>query len=414
MAKEVTAKTKAQKPQYEKILNLDDDKINVMLLGVSGCGKSTLINALLGEEKAKTGVGTAVTDTISVYEADDLPLRLIDTVGYEFGFFRQNKIKNDLAKFSKEGVKKADITKLIHMIWFCIDGTTKRIDQEVLKYIKSISNDWKNVPIIIVFTKSYSEKEIQENIVMAREAINTYNAGHKRSQLSIRHIIPVVAKAYQINDSMTVPTSGLDNLVSSSVALAPEAKKIAKDAIKEIDLKLKRNSANIILGAATAAASAIGAIDFTGIADAAILVPTQSLMLRQLSKAYGVGSNDQTQDIISTVMKVGATTIVGRTLIKALQAIPGLGVAVPVLNAAVAGVVTFALGEVSIGFFERIYAGEKLTDVEQLATDAFNKYLPGIINKLTEFTKGKDGKFTKEDIVEFLMSLVGTAGKKKE
>ena len=98
---------------------------------------------------------------------------------------------------------------------------------------------------------------------MAREAINTYNASHKRSQLSIRHIIPVVAKAYQINDSMTVPTSGLDNLVSSSVALAPEAKKIAKDAIKEIDLKLKRNSANIILGAATAAASAIGAIDFT-------------------------------------------------------------------------------------------------------------------------------------------------------
>ena len=146
---------------------MNDDKINVLILGTSGCGKSTLINAILEANEAETGNGEAVTKEIAIYQNDDLPFRMIDTVGYEYGLLRQFRIKRDISKFCKDGVQTKNIEKLIHMIWFCIDGTTKRIDQEVLGYIKSVTNDWKNVPVIIVFTKSYSSVEIDENIQMA-------------------------------------------------------------------------------------------------------------------------------------------------------------------------------------------------------------------------------------------------------
>ena len=51
-----------EKALYQKIIDLNDEKINVLILGTSGSGKSTLINALLEEDLAKTGIGFAVTD----------------------------------------------------------------------------------------------------------------------------------------------------------------------------------------------------------------------------------------------------------------------------------------------------------------------------------------------------------------
>ena len=167
--KETKLSQNREKAGYEEIIDMNDGRINVMLLGTSGCGKSTLINAMLGEEKADTGVGEAVTREIAVYHSDTLPFRMIDTVGYEFDFFHQHRIKNDIAKFGREGVRQKNVEKLIHMIWYCIDGTGKRIDQSVLEYIKSVSEDWKGVPIILVFTKSYSEIEEKENSTVATD-----------------------------------------------------------------------------------------------------------------------------------------------------------------------------------------------------------------------------------------------------
>ena len=47
---------------------------NVLVIGNSGVGKSTLINAVLGEEKAKTGWGTkGTTDELDIYESEMIP-----------------------------------------------------------------------------------------------------------------------------------------------------------------------------------------------------------------------------------------------------------------------------------------------------------------------------------------------------
>ena len=133
--KEINLGQNREKAGYEEIIDMNDGRINVMLLGTSGCGKSTLVNALLGEEKAMTGIGEAVTKEIAVYQSDALPFRMIDTAGYEFDFFHQHKTRNDISKFGREGVRQKNMEKLIHISWFGIDGTVKRIEQSVLSYI---------------------------------------------------------------------------------------------------------------------------------------------------------------------------------------------------------------------------------------------------------------------------------------
>ena len=66
------------------------DKGNILVIGDSGVGKSTLINAVLGEEKAETSFGNAgTTKELKVYENDILEFRVIDTVGFEPGFFKR-------------------------------------------------------------------------------------------------------------------------------------------------------------------------------------------------------------------------------------------------------------------------------------------------------------------------------------
>lgn len=405
---------KKAKARYEQIIAMDDNKINVLILGTSGCGKSTLINAILEANEAETGNGEAVTKEIAIYQRDELPFRMIDTVGYEYSLFRQYSIKRDIAKFCKDGVKTKDVEKLIHMIWFCIDGTTKRIDQEVLGYIKSVTNDWKNVPVIIVFTKSYSSVEIDENIKMAEGAIKKYNDNHKKRPLNVQSIIPVVAKTYQISETVSVAPTGLDNLVKKTVDLAPEAKKIGNEAIKEIDVKIKNAMANAVIGGATTAATAVGAIPLP-IPDATVLVPIQTGMLTSISKIYDIQNEDTSNEIINTILKVGGTTMAGKTLLNAIKAIPGIRIAGAVLNAAVAGAITVAAGEISNVLFKKVYLKEiELGSVnwEKEITKLFNDYLPGIVEALKKLSDENGDKIDIKKIGEALASLVTTFFKK--
>lgn len=391
--KEVNLGQNREKAGYEEIIDMNDGRINVMLLGTSGCGKSTLVNALLGEDRAETGIGEAVTKEIAVYESDKLPFRMIDTAGYEFDFFHQHKTRNDIAKFGRDGVKQKNLEKLIHMIWFCIDGTVKRIDQSVLSYIKSVSDDWKGVPIILVFTKSYSEIEEEENVQMAKDAIHKYNSKHIKNPVVIEEIIPVVAKLYPINEAFSVPPRNLDLLIDKTNELAPKGIKMANNAVKDIDVQIKHNMAQSIVVAATTAASAVGAIPIPT-PDAAVLVPLQTAMMTAIAKTYGIKENSQVNSIVSSVLKVGMTTIAGRTLLNQLKLIPGLNAAGSVLNAVTAGIITFAAGEISMTMFERIYRGDveyKAVDWEAEALSLFSNYMPGIMKAVQNYAEKHDG-----------------------
>ena len=77
------------------------DKANVLVIGNSGVGKSTLINAVLGEEVAKTGWGTrGTTAKLEIYEAANVPFRVIDSIGFEPGFAKEQRAVNAVQKWS--------------------------------------------------------------------------------------------------------------------------------------------------------------------------------------------------------------------------------------------------------------------------------------------------------------------------
>ena len=66
-----------------------------------------------------------------------------------------------------------------------------------------------------------------------------------------------------------------------------------------------------------------------------------------------------------------------------------------------------------MNLFEKVYSGEELTDVEQSVTESINKFLPDIILFLSEYIKSKNGKLSKENIIEFVSKLLEKTVAKK-
>lgn len=396
------------KPTYKQLIAEDDGKINVLILGTSGCGKSTLVNSIMEADEADTGIGERATKKIEIYQSDTLPFRMIDTVGYEHGILGQLKIKNEIAKFCKEGVKTKDVEKLIHMIWFCIDGTAKRIEQDVLGYIKSVTGDWKNVPVIMVVTKSYSSLEIDENTEMVRSAIEKYNSRHKRNTLNVKGIVPVVSKPYLINESVSVPPSGIDQLIKKTAELTPLARSIGAESIKGLDTKIKSRTANMIITVATSAATVVGAVPMP-VPDSAVLAPLQLFMMNQIAGVYEMQDNVNTNKIINKVIEVGATTLVGKKLLELLKKLPGLGVTAAILNSAVAGVVTLAAGEICNTVFQKAYLGEidaNTIDWDSEIAKMFKQYLPNILDALNTVLNTNNGTIDIKQLGKIIASLV--------
>ena len=144
-----------------------DGKMNVLVLGNSGAGKSTLIKAISGIE-VQTGVGEGNTQKIDVYESSTWPIRCIDTKGFEYSKLEQFKTIWQVKKFTREQValsqKDQDGGVGIDAVWYCIEGTARRTFSYNIEMMNRAVRKWKNIPVFVVITKSYSEADIEENI----------------------------------------------------------------------------------------------------------------------------------------------------------------------------------------------------------------------------------------------------------
>lgn len=164
-----------QKNNDQKEEIMDMERGNILVIGKSGVGKSTLINAVLGEEKAKTSWGSSgTTDRLEMYESDKIPFRLIDTVGFEPSFIKEYRAIKLVKKWSKESTKEGGSDKQINVIWFCVEGTSAKLFPEEIKSFLRATTIWKTVPVIVVITKSYSEPDRKKNEEMVREAFSRH------------------------------------------------------------------------------------------------------------------------------------------------------------------------------------------------------------------------------------------------
>ena len=386
------------KKDYEELLNIEDEKINVLVMGTTSCGKSTLIETIMDVE---------TNDSIQVYEKDDIPFRLIDSIGFDHGFMKQLPMKMEMNKWLRKGMKSKDHSSVIHAIWYCI-GSDEKMDNRVLDSLRRVSNTWKNVPIIVVLTKAFHLDCIEKNEDSFKRVFNEYR---RKDKFNIKGIVSVVAKSIEFEENVFVPCMNLDVLVEQTIQILPEAKRIGNSSIKGLDLSIKKSMANSVVVAATSSAAIVGAVPIP-IPDASVLLPIQMFMLQRVSNIYKIENKSLSNEIIDYIIKIEGTTFVAKQVLNYLKSIPQLNLLGDVLNAVVAGVITFISGEISITIFERVYRGDLdylTTDWESEIGSLFKEKLPDVLRVLKPYLTNNK-KFKVSDLGDILMKLM--SGKK--
>lgn len=381
---------------------------NVLVIGNSGVGKSTLINAVFGEDVAETGGGTAgKTKKLKIYESEKIPFRIIDTVGFEPNLLKQYQAVNDVKKWSKQSAKEGNLDSQINVIWFCVEGTSRKLFPETIKNLSYATSMWKSVPIIVAITKSYAIPDREENIEMVYNAFST-----QKNSENLRKVIPVVASTYVLNDTAYAAPDGITELIDATNELMPEGVKAAEKDIYTFKLNRKRVLSQGIVGAATAAGVAAGAIPLP-FADAAILSPIEVAEINALAQVYGINKNEESKHFLNSIIEVGTVSAVAKATISALKAIPGINLAVSVVNAIIAGSFVAAIGEGSIYAFEQVYLGNKtVADIDWLKKIIESKFSSDLIEKVKVIIENTTDETDKNSLGKTITNLFNGGGGK--
>lgn len=383
---------------------------NVLVIGNSGVGKSTLINAVLGEDCAVTGHGpVGTTRELNIYGGEDDPFRLIDTVGFEPSLFKENAAVRAVKKWSKDSAKKGNEDTQINVIWFCVDGTSRKLFPKAIANLSRATAVWPTVPVIVVITKSFSVPDRQENIDMVQHAF----AAQKRYAKSLRKILPVVASTYRLNDTAFAPPEGITELIDATNALLPEGIQAAKTDIAAFKLGRKRALAHSIVGAATAGGIVVGAVPIP-FPDAAILGPVELAEVNALAQIYGINKSEESKKFLSSIVEVGTVSLAAKAAINALKAIPGITIGATALNAVIAGCMVAALGEGSVFAFEQVYLGKKTTaDIDWVKKIMESKLSSQFIEKATAAVKSITEHVDDKALVKAVLELFSSDKKPK-
>lgn len=369
------------------------EKGNVLVIGNSGVGKSTLINAVLGENRAVTGYGTVgTTKELCIYEGQDIPFRIIDTVGFEPSFLKEHTAIQAVKKWSKNSAKEGKEDTQINVIWFCVDGAARKLFSKAIKDLSRATAMWPSVPVIVVITKSYSIPERKENIEMVHNAFAT----QKRYSKNLKKVVPVVASTYVLNENAYAAPEGITELIDATNDLLPEGIKAAELDVAMFKLNRKRSLAHSIVGVATTAGVAVGAVPIP-FPDAVILGPVEIAEVNALAQVYGIKKDEKSKKFLNSIVEVGTVGVAAKAAITALKAIPGVNISAAILNAIIAGSIVAALGEGSIYAFEQVYLGKKTTEdidwvrkvIESKLTSQFNERVTDAMGKVSDKSDDK-------------------------
>lgn len=398
--------TPVQQNQVPPVYTGVIEKPNVVVIGNSGVGKSTLINSLFQSYVAETSIGEATTKQMRVYENDALGFRIIDTIGFEPGLLNQSKAITAIRKWSKDSIKNDDTTHQINMIWYCIDGTSRKMFRKNIDMLAHATSVWKSVPIIVVITKSYSKPERDENIRMVYNAFKN----HKKLSENLKAIVPVVATTYKIDNDLNINVTpdGLGELLTETVKYLPEGVNASIVDKNYFYLNQKRAMAHSVVGASAIAGLTVGLVPIP-FPDGTILTPLEIGEIKSLSKIYGV-EFDKDTELIQTIINAGTAGIVAKTALNAIKAIPAVNIAADVLNGIVAGVIVAALGEGSIYIFEQIYTGQKsVSDTEWVKRFLDSKVAAGLAGNMNVIIKeytdklNSGQKVTMKDVMAIIL-----------
>ena len=383
---------------------------NVLVIGNSGVGKSTLINSVLGDEKAKTGYGSSgTTDKLEIYESEEVAFRIIDTVGFEPSLVKGWKAINAVKKWSKESAKNGKEDSEINVIWFCVEGTSSKLFPKTIKDLSKATAMWETVPIVVVITKSYSVPERTQNIEMVSNAF----AKQKRYSKNLKHIVPVVASTYTLNNTAFAAPEGITELIDVTNELMPEGIKAGAHDIYNFKLKRKKGLAQSIVALSTTAAVTVAAVPIS-LADALILSPIEVAQINGLAQLYEINKDEDSKQFLNSIVEVGTVSTAAKAAIGALKAVPGINIAASVLNAIIAGAIVAAIGEGCIYAFEKVYTGEKsIEDIDWVKKVMESKLSPQFIENVTAVAEKISKSSNNKDVGKLVNSLLSTIPTRK-
>lgn len=333
-------------------------KLNIVNIGKTGIGKSVLINAVFGQELAKTGTGLPVTEHCERYTFGDSPITIYDSRGIETGEQGTKGLDEVYGVISRQNASN-NPNEYIHICWYCLSGPGLKIEPNEITIINKIRA---GIPVILVITQFAGTAEQKEFVEKVRGVF-----GDRPPD-----VIPVMALP-QVSQSefgeMNIKAHGVDKLVKRSYELLSDSQKKTFAAYQKQSVQLKIDTARKI-SFAYAAAVAAAAFQPLPIADAPIMVAIQVAMMAHITACFGIDASVNFKTVISGLGGPFAAAVVGRTLVSLLKLIPGLGtLAGGAINAATGGALTIALANIYIGVLASILrSGEKI-DAQTIAEE---------------------------------------------
>lgn len=357
----------------EEVLNKTENEIkkmkpvNILLIGKTGVGKSTLINNVFRENLAKTGIGRPITKHLRKITKEGIPIALYDTRGLELNLEVQKEIQKEIFSTISEG-KKHSTNEEIHLVYYCINANSSRIEPLELELIKTLSAE---VPVLVVLTQSIGKpaKELKAFI----ENLN----------LTIYGVINVMAQEFPVSDEISIPSFGLKELIERSFEIIPEEQKKAFNNAQQVDIERKAKSARSWASTYIATSFGIGFVPIP-FSDASILVPMQVTLLAHITAIFGISMDKATiTSLVAAIGGTGGATYAGKYIASNLaKLIPGVGTIVGgLISGTTASILTTALAMSYIEVMTVIAKGEKegkypdLNNIEQLMREKFENRL---------------------------------------
>ena len=289
-----------------------------------------------------------------------------NTIGFEPSWLKSIKAIAAIKKWSHKSAKEENEDKQINVIWFCVDGTSRKLFPNAIKDLSRSISMWKSVPIIVVITKSYSVPERTENIELVNKVFSQNKDLYKR----LRKIIPVVASPYILNDTASAPPEGITELIDATNELMPEGFKAAKNDISRFNLGRKRTWAQGAIVASVGSAVAKCFINL-GTSDSLVLSAIENALVDSLSKIYNVDKNSKVTQIIKNNIANGTVNKFAKTAISLIEKLPvGQKLGSTIINPIIAASVVILIGESAAMSFEKIYLGnddnEEIEKIEEV------------------------------------------------
>jgi uncharacterized protein (DUF697 family)/GTP-binding protein EngB required for normal cell division len=351
---------------YE-LLKKQIQRPNILILGQTGVGKSSLINTIFGKQLAAVSNVKSTTRGFHAYSSEDVPVNIIDSEGYELSDCEN--FKSLLSEYIDQNF--SDITKQIHIAWYCISISSARVLPYDLDNI-SFLIDEKKIPTCVVLTQCDNDTP-EGDVAKALTESVTKRFG-RRVKCFQTSYDPEINKELEVDKLIEWSMNNLNN----------DNLKLGFLIAQTVDLSMKEEKALTRIKFYDAGAAAIGASPIP-MSDAALLMPLQVMMASDIFRIMGLSTN--VSAAISNVIESRLISMLGKLIAgNLIKLIPFIGpIAGATINASVALFITHSLGYALVKLTKKAIENEWNGNSEMFnkvfTEENFQKYIDEYKNK---------------------------------